>query len=70
MKNATLLAVAGLLGATLLVQPALAQDAEAEKLAKQLSNPIASLVNVPFQINYDTNFGSEDDGDQYKVNIH
>ena len=55
MKHKTFFAAAALLGGALLVQPVAAQDADAEKLAKQLSNPIASLINVPFQLNYDTN---------------
>ncbi len=35
---------------------ALAQDANAE-LAKKLSNPVSSLISVPFQFNYDRGFG-------------
>jgi hypothetical protein len=37
-------------------------------LAKQLNNPIASLISVPFQGNYDTGYGSED-GDKTFVNV-
>ena len=48
---------------------AIAQEADKAELAKQLSNPIASLINVPFQLNYDSNLGLADDGDQFKLNI-
>lgn len=47
---------------------ALAQD-DAEALAKKLANPIASLVSVPFQFNYDTDIGPVEDGDKAFLNI-
>ena len=49
--------ICGALAALLLSATAHADDAE---LAKKLSNPVASLVSVPFQLNWDTGIGSKD----------
>jgi len=50
------------------VEDGLALNAEAE-LAKKLQNPIASLISVPIQNNFDFGAGPKGDGFQYKVNI-
>lgn len=45
-----------------------AQESAAD-IAKKLNNPIAALVSVPFQLNYDQDIGPTDKGERLLVNI-
>ncbi len=56
-----------LLSGSLLVPAfAAAQDAN---YAKELANPLAALISMPIQANYDEDFGLDDEGAGLRINV-
>ena len=64
MKRSTLLVIV----LSLFSVPALAQN-ESGELAKELQNPLAHLISVPMQLNYDKDIGPNEDGALWQLNI-
>ena len=54
-------------GCLVLISPTVAQE-NADELAKKLSNPLAAMISVPLQSNFDFGAG-EDNGFAYTLNI-
>jgi len=55
-------------GPTLIATSAQAQEGDAD-LAQDLTNPLASIVTLPIQLNIDSGLGSLDDGDKWQTNV-
>jgi hypothetical protein len=70
MKTVKILRITALAAAFSLPGMSTAQEApSAAELAKQLSNPVAALISLPFQFNYDSSIGPDDDGERITLNI-
>lgn len=69
VANKSILAVLfGLILATVFPKPVVAEEGDSD-LAQKLSNPVADLITVPIQMNYDQDIGPLDDGWKLQTNI-
>jgi TRAP-type C4-dicarboxylate transport system substrate-binding protein len=69
------IAMSGLLAAGVLGEAAAAQDqadagssdagSNQGNLSQQLNNPVAALISVPFQFDYNQNIGADDQGSEW-----
>jgi hypothetical protein len=50
------------------ISPAVAAD-DADALAKKLANPVANLISLPFQLNWDTGLAADGLGEKYLLNV-
>ena len=55
--------------ATLVATAVAGAQPSADELAKSLSNPVAALISVPFQFNYDSGYAPGGDGARATLNV-
>ena len=61
-------AVAALAVAAAVLCPSVsAQDADQSDLAQDLTNPVADLLTIPIQMNFDQGIGPAEDGWRFRV---
>lgn len=58
----------GLLAAAVCSAPAAAQT-DYQALSQQLANPVADLISIPIQFNYDQNLGADEEGTRTVLNF-
>ena len=46
-----------------------AEESQEQALARQLANPLAALIQVPLELNYDEGFGAGEEGEVYALSL-
>ena len=47
----------------------LSGEADEAEMAKKLANPLAAMISLPMQLNYDQDFGVDDTGNRFLMNV-
>jgi hypothetical protein len=66
MKNTNMVKLTLL---TVLMTSNVLMASDAADAAKKLANPIANMISLPIQVNYQQNLGLDDKGDKWLTNI-
>lgn len=64
-----LLAISALTNISRAGDPSHEEQGGSADLAQDLTNPLADLLTIPIQMNYDQNIGAEDEGERLRINI-
>ena len=50
-------------------EPAETPGSSEAEMAQKLANPLAAMISLPMQLNYDQDFGVDDTGDRFLMNV-
>ena len=56
-------------GASTLDSTEVSGEVDEAEMAKKLANPLAAMISLPMQLNYDQDFGVDDTGNRFLMNV-